>query len=193
MLNLEHLRKTVKHQRLALSTYQKKIASRQILQQVLHLPFFKPSQKIGLYWAVRGELDPIFIEQWSWHHGKSCFLPKLDILHKKQLAFIAYKKNSVLIPNQFNIPEPQISAGKIYPWQLDIIFIPLVAFDEQGNRLGMGAGFYDRTLAFTKNAAYPKPWLVGLAYDWQKVKKLNPQPWDISLDFIVTERRIYHC
>jgi 5-formyltetrahydrofolate cyclo-ligase len=191
MLDPGHIRKTIKQQRQSLSSYQKKTASQQILQQVLHLPFFHTSRKIALYWAVKGELDPIFIEEWSWEHRKNCFLPRLDLLHEKQLEFVSYKKNSILIPNQFNIPEPRARQKKIYPWQLDLIFVPLVAFDEEKNRLGMGAGFYDRSLAFTKKAAHPKPWLVGLAYDWQKVKKLNPQTWDIPLDVVVTDKKIY--
>jgi 5-formyltetrahydrofolate cyclo-ligase len=70
--------------------------------------------------------------------------------------------------------------------------MPLVAFDEQGNRLGMGGGFYDRTLAYLKYRQHRrKPVLAGLAHEIQKIGQLTTQSWDIPLDCIITENKLY--
>ena len=69
--------------------------------------------------------------------------------------------------------------------------MPLVGFDEEGGRLGMGGGFYDRSFAFTRIRPRLRPTLIGLAHELQKVQKLPVEPWDIPLDAVVTDHRIY--
>jgi 5-formyltetrahydrofolate cyclo-ligase len=75
---------------------------------------------------------------------------------------------------------------------LDVILMPLVAFDGQGNRLGMGAGYYDRTLAFLRHRRHwRKPRIIGLAYEFQRMPALPAEPWDVPLDGIITEAGFY--
>lgn len=79
------------------------------------------------------------------------------------------------------------------PWTLDAIFMPLVGFDREGHRLGMGGGFYDRTLAFTRHWPRAVPKLVGLGHHSQEVARLPVQPWDVSLHAIATDREVIYC
>ncbi len=133
--------------------------------------------------------------------GKRCFLPVLHPLKKNHLWFIEYRPDTQLIPNRFGILEPS-RAGKtpISIWSLDLVLLPVVAFDNNANRLGMGLGYYDSTFGGLKNHplygnmhqenSYSPPVLLGLAYEFQCVKKVPIESQDVSLAGIVTEQRI---
>ena len=87
---------------------------------------------------------------------------------------------------------PDINEAKEIPIQsLDIILIPLVVFDQSCNRIGMGSGFYDKALSALDNSK-KKTYLIGLAYEFQKVNQIEPNKWDIPLDYVVTEKKVYH-
>ena len=95
--------------------------------------------------------------------------------------------------NRYNILEPELkNAELIAAENLDLVLVPLVAFDLSGNRLGMGAGFYDTTFSFLNNIKRPsKPYLLGLAYEWQKLATLEKENWDITLDAVITDQTFY--
>jgi len=113
----------------------------------------------------------------------------LPILDDKSLKFAKIGKN--FRKNRFGIKEP-ISTDIISAEQLDIIFMPLVGFDSNKNRIGMGSGFYDRTLSFKKQQQnFKNPKLIGLAFDCQQVEQLEVQEWDVPLDVIITPSKIY--
>ncbi len=108
------------------------------------------------------------------------------------MAFAPYGEHTRMKKNCFGILEPvfqkkQLKTAK----QIDLILAPLVGFDELGNRIGMGGGFYDRALAHLKSAKNRplKPKFIGIAHELQNVQKLKSYAWDITLDAIVTERR----
>jgi 5-formyltetrahydrofolate cyclo-ligase len=109
------------------------------------------------------------------------------------LWFTPYAADSELVQNRFGIPEPRVlPRRRVPPWRLDLILVPLVGFDSAGNRLGMGGGFYDQTLAFLQRRSHwRKPRLLGIAYDFQQLDQLPAEPWDIPLDGIATESRIH--
>ncbi len=99
-----------------------------------------------------------------------------------------------MVTNRFGIPEPQARHGahparRLPAWALDLILLPLVGFDDDGQRMGMGGGFYDRTLAFTRRPG-PRPHLIGLAHECQRVESLPVAPWDVPLDAIVSDARV---
>ncbi|MFB3087409.1 MAG: 5-formyltetrahydrofolate cyclo-ligase, partial [Acidiferrobacterales bacterium] len=100
---------------------------------------------------------------------------------------------TVLVANHFGILEP--AAGRrdlVRAQKLDLILLPLVGFDPRGNRLGVGAGFYDRTLAILRHRKHwRKPHLIGLAHDLQRIDQLDSDPWDIALQAIVTDEQVY--
>ncbi len=139
-------------------------------------------QHIAFYWPHQGEISPLPLLHQAFEDQKTCYLPRL--IHNKTLEFALYTPNTPLAPNRYQIPEPV--ATPITPLtHLDLILIPLVGFDAAGNRLGMGSGYYDRTLSSVKNLK--KPWRIGLAHAFQQVPSLLPQEWDIPLHAILTE------
>jgi len=96
--------------------------------------------------------------------------------------------------NRFSIAEPHRNLHRrIDPRLLDVVLVPLVAFDMHGWRLGFGAGFYDRKFAFLRARAERKPLLIGVGYEFQRVPPQTPGSWDVLLPAVVTERGIYRC
>jgi 5-formyltetrahydrofolate cyclo-ligase len=95
---------------------------------------------------------------------------------------------------QRSILEPRHGLHRsIDPRRLDVILLPLVAFDARGWRLGFGAGFYDRKLSFLRRRFVHKPILIGIGYELQRVPPQVPSPWDVLLDAVVTERGLWYC
>mgnify|MGYP001805942608 CR=1 FL=1 len=130
--------------------------------------------------------------------AKRFYLPVLSPLKKRQtggqLWFARYRVGDRLRPNRFGISEP-IGRGRhlIQPRRLDLMILPLVGFDAQGHRLGMGGGFYDRTLAYRqRHSQWRRPRLIGVAHECQRLDQLEPRPWDVRLDAILTESRLYN-
>ena len=117
-------------------------------------------------------------------------LPVLHPVCKGHLLFLKFDEHTALVKNKYNIEEPVLACPSVIPSsQLDVILMPLVGFDTKGNRLGMGGGYYDRTLAFTKRTTN-KPLLIGVAHDVQEVERLPIAPWDIPLNAIITPTRL---
>ena len=182
-----NIRKDIIAKRQKLDLVYQRSLSLIIKSKIVSLPIFKQSKHIAIYISVRGEIDTLPITEEIWTHNKLCYLPV--VAENNTLRFILYKKNDKLIPNQYKIPEPIPSTQKIIaPENLDLVIVPVVGFDKDCNRLGSGAGFYDRTFAFRKTST--KPLLIGIAYELQKVP-LKPNCWDIPLDMIITEKNTY--
>lgn len=128
------------------------------------------------------------------HTIKTCFdrriphyLPTLK--KNKQLVFSKYAWGDPVSYNQFNIEEANTN-DTLQCKFLSTLLIPLVGFDKQGNRLGAGGGYYDRTLQFSAHAtSKTAPLLIGVAYSCQETNTLSPQPWDIPLDAVITEKK----
>jgi 5-formyltetrahydrofolate cyclo-ligase len=166
--------------------------SQALCQNIIKQKYYRNSQHIACYLANDGEIDPEQLIEHAHFAGKKVYLPILSPL-KNSLYFAPYQPGDKLKLNRFNIPEPICQPSD---WrkasQLDLLLLPLVAFDTQGNRVGMGAGFYDRSLAYLQHRRlWRKPVLAGLAHEIQKVEQLQNQSWDIPLNYIVTEETIY--
>ena len=152
---------------------------------------------IAIYLANDGELNTKPFINWCWKNKISVYLPVIHPFSKGHLLFLEYAKTSVMIKNKYGISEPKLDVRTIVAVNdIDIIFAPLVAFDQTGNRLGMGGGFYDRTLAvwyleYQQNKQ-TKPMPIGLAHNCQKVKAIPIENWDIPLPKIITPSTIYH-
>lgn len=157
---------------------------------------FKPFQhgkRIAFYFATGGEMDPNLLIAHAREVKKQCYFPVLRDRPSRSMWFAELKPEGRTEPNRFNIQEPaQYHRHIVMPWGLDLIFLPLVAFDLHGNRLGMGGGFYDRTLAYRQHRTFWKgPRLIGLAHEFQRVDELPRKAWDIPLDGVITEKSIY--
>jgi len=152
---------------------------------------FRNCRRLAAYIANDGELDPACIIDSAWRMKKQVYLPVLSPFQRR-LYFAPFDIDCEFHTNCFGIPEPACSPSLwLKPQQLDLILLPLVAFDENGNRLGMGGGFYDRTLAYMKSRERArKPRLIGLAHELQRSGDLVANSWDIPVDMIATERRL---
>jgi 5-formyltetrahydrofolate cyclo-ligase len=134
---------------------------------------------------VNGEINLSNLWQSAPLQGKYCYFPALN--EDLTLSFLPAKPTSPFIENRYGIKEPDITRDQAIPLeQLDIIFVPLVAVDPKGTRLGMGAGYYDRTL---KNG--PPPLLIGVAYEFQRLSFIMAREWDVPLNVVITEDQIY--
>jgi 5-formyltetrahydrofolate cyclo-ligase len=191
-MNNQEIRQQFRSKRSQLSSLEQNICSAQLALQVIQSKIFQSSKNIAFYLATNGEADPTLILQTAWQQHKNCYLP--IVTQEKKLLFAPYFFNDELIPNRYNILEPKNQNNLITPDQLDLVLVPLVAFDKHGHRLGMGAGYYDRTFAFLNTTPPPpKPFLLGLAYEWQKVEKLSRESWDVKLNGVATERGVTLC
>lgn len=162
----------------------------QLATQILQQNCFINSQHIAAYLSNDGEIDPALIIEQAWSLGKSVYLPVLSA-HENSLLFAPFEKNSRLCRNQFGIDEPDCEPKHwLKAEHMDLILLPLVAFDEQGNRMGMGGGFYDRSLENIRQQK-SSTHLIGLAHEIQKVEQLEVQRWDVPMDAIITEDVFY--
>jgi len=184
---LNTLRTQIKEHRASLDHQLVASASQTIAEKFWQLACVKRAKRIAVYMPTRGEIDCQPIIEMAWMRKKSIFVP---VLSGKQLNFAPVKPDSKLLANRFNILEPVYSKmSLVQPQQLDIVVVPLVAFDSNLNRLGMGAGYYDRSFAFSKRRLkWRHPRLVGAAYSFQHVKNLRTAPWDVPLHCVITEK-----
>lgn len=147
------------------------------------------AKHVALYLTNDGELDTAILIEALWQQGINVYLPRLHPFSKGNLIFLAYTCTTPLQQNSLKIWEPRLDITQmILPHEIDVVVTPLVAFDNQGNRMGMGGGYYDRTLEDWRLTGKPYP--VGLAHDCQQVDSLPCEHWDVPLPMLVTPTRV---
>ncbi|MEL6115556.1 5-formyltetrahydrofolate cyclo-ligase [Photobacterium sp. SP02] len=188
----QQLRQQVRLKRQALTPHQQEQASKAVLSRFCQLSEVRQSQHVALYLNNDGELDTEPLIEWLWHQNKNVYLPVLHPFSKGHLLFLHYRPETKMHCNRYGIAEPVLDVRLVKPvHELDLICTPLVAFDEQGQRLGMGGGYYDRTLSqWHHNGAGPRP--LGLAHDCQQVRHLPAEAWDVPLPAIITPSAHHH-
>lgn len=171
----------MRERRRLLTTKQQLDNARQLAKKLIStLP--NHTKRVALYLASDGEVDPLVFIQWCWTQNIDVYLPVIHPFSAGNLLFLRYEKTTKIRLNKYGISEPTLDVRLVSPViNIDIIYTPLVAFDNKGNRMGMGGGYYDRTLA-----ANPTVNTIGLAHDCQQVDALVTQPWDMPLNHIVT-------
>lgn len=187
------LRKQMRQRRQSLSDAAQRKAATGLLHQLRARPEFIRARHIAFYLPNDGEIDPQPVIRMCWRLGKTPYLPVLHPVLHNRLWFIAYRRNTPLRRNSYGIKEPKLIPNRLRPaWALDLVMLPLVAFDPEGNRMGMGGGYYDRTFAFKQQRkGLAGPTLIGLAHELQKVERLPVESWDIPLNLIVTDQSSY--
>jgi 5-formyltetrahydrofolate cyclo-ligase len=155
---------------------------------------FDAANKVACYLANNGEIDLDPLIEYCWEHNKQVYLPVLHPFTSGNLLFVAYKSDSKMHINKFGISEPVTDCPNICPInELDAILTPLVAFDIQGHRLGMGGGFYDRTLAPLQREKRDTQ-VIGVAHDCQlATTSLSSEKWDIPMQKIITPSNVFSC
>ena len=177
------LRQQIRKTRANLTALQQQQAEDSITQQALALIEERNAQHIALYVSFDGEISTEKLIKTLWAQGKQVYLPVLHPFNPNHLLFLRYLPDTPMLKNKFGIWEPKLNVQSVLPLEeLDILFTPLVAFDKQGNRLGMGGGFYDRTLQHWQKSSFIP---VGLAHQCQQVEQLPTEAWDVPLHQIL--------
>ncbi|MBD8684165.1 5-formyltetrahydrofolate cyclo-ligase [Pseudomonas sp. CFBP 13719] len=189
----QSLRRQLRAARRALTPAQQRLAARDLYRQLAQHPLFRRARNIALYLPNDGEIDPQPLLREAQRRGKRTYLPVLSDWPRTKMVFQRVGRGEKLRPNRFGIPEPRIDRARQRTiWALDLILLPLVGFDDEGGRLGMGGGFYDRSLAYrNRRTAWQAPVLLGLAHECQKVERLAQASWDIPLQGTVTDKGWY--
>lgn len=212
----QQLRQAMRQLRQKQPAIRRRLAAQAAYLQLIQLPEVQQAQHIAFYLATAGEFPTQVCISRLQQQGKTIYLPV--IREKKlgtegaQLDFARYQPRQALLNNRYGIGEPAGKAMQLKPVQaLDVIVLPLLAFTREGHRLGMGGGYYDRSLAAAQGASQVAkqassqatiqatsqtaraPLLIGLAYQCQLQTRIPTEPWDQKLDKVITEQRIYHC
>nr|WP_166263452.1 5-formyltetrahydrofolate cyclo-ligase [Marinobacter caseinilyticus] len=191
-LSRTQLRNELRQRRQALTLSQQTLAAKRLARRLLGDPTLFRARHIGVYLPNDGEIDPSLFVAQARLRGIQFYLPVLHPIHKGRLVFSPFDPDTPLRENRFGIPEPEFDDGLRRPaWALDAVLMPLVGFDSEGGRLGMGGGFYDRTFAFSRRVCDLAPKLIGLAHHSQQVDKLPIASWDIPLHAIVSDQGKY--
>ncbi len=185
------MRKELRAARNNLTYREQQEASESLTKNIVRSRAYRTSKRIALYFASDGEISTDSLMAHIWQSGRQCYLPILSNLAGGRLWFAPVHANSTFLINRFGIPEPVVASRELrYAKQLDLVLMPLVGFDNHGNRIGMGGGYYDRTLAFRhRRQNWLGPRLIGLAHACQRVGLLETNPWDIPLDAIATDKQ----
>ena len=192
-MNTQQLRQHIKIKRRTLSEAAREGHASRMRANLTESGLLDQHQKLGFYWSSAGEMPTQRLLELANQAGKDCYLPVIDSGGHNFLHFAPFHSSAELRNNKFSIPEPLHSHQQLIEGeQLDLVFVPLVAVDKAGNRVGMGKGYYDRTFQFMR-APRPQitPLLVGLAYEFQRVERLEPQSWDVPLAMLITEKSCY--
>lgn len=184
------LRKALRALRNELPESQQQHASFAVRENLLSLPDITDASSIACYLPNDGEVDLRPFMHACWELNKrSALHTSLPVLHpvcKGHLLFLRYTDKTPMRMNKYNIEEPVLACPDVIPtFHHQVILMPLVGFDANGNRLGMGGGYYDRTLASIQTQTI-RPKLIGIAHDCQQVDQLPVQHWDIPVNRIVT-------
>ncbi|OOZ39495.1 5-formyltetrahydrofolate cyclo-ligase [Solemya pervernicosa gill symbiont] len=186
------IRREIRKRRLAITPELRAQHSRQAAATIASHQIFKRSRNIAIYLANDGEIDPAPLAAIARRCDKNLFLPVLAPNRANRLDFAPYHPHSLLRANRFGIAEPVVSRSQMISIHtLDLVLTPLVSFDNNGNRLGMGGGFYDRSFAFLHHRRHwQKPRLLGFAFACQQINTLPHQEWDVPLAGIATEQGV---
>lgn len=190
--NKRALRRFLRRQRKVLSQHEQRLAAQRLCQQLKTLPEIRRARRLSLYLPVNGEIDPMPLLPWLRKRKVEVYLPVLRPFSANTLWFVAYHPGTPMIKNRFGIWEPELRFGaqrrnRLPAWALDTLIVPLVGFDNNANRMGMGGGFYDRSLAFMHRPG-PSPTLIGVAHACQQVDSLPVEPWDVPLQAVVSDQ-----
>ena len=154
-----------------------------------HPAFARPGYVAG-YWASGGEL-PLHVLQLNLRSDQIWCLPCIQA--DGGLRFAPWRSGDALVSNRFGIPEPDIDpSSQLDAREMTLILAPLLGFTRNGARLGMGGGYYDRSLAFRHTTSAP-PWLIGVGYGFQEIADFEGHAFDVAMDAIVTEQELIDC
>jgi 5-formyltetrahydrofolate cyclo-ligase len=179
------LRRSLRAARRAITGHRRKAAAQSIAHSIEAAGWLQAGRHIGLFLSMPEELDTTTLLALARRRGCRICLPRVVNKHRNRMRF--FYLDGGIRRGAFGIAEPQ-GTRPCPARNMDIVFVPLVGFDSNGNRMGMGRGFYDRHFAYRlHHPQLRRPLLVGIAYDVQCVPSLPAAKHDVPLDAIVTE------
>ena len=153
-------------------------------------PGYQRATAVAAYLPFDGEPDITAIL--AADTGKQFFLPVVERPTGGRMHFSRYKSGERLRRNRFGICEPAgTRSGRISPRRIDLVLTPLVGFDGACHRLGMGSGYYDRCFSFLMGSSRNRPLLIGIAFECQRVRRIEPDDWDVPMNAVISEHGIY--
>lgn len=175
--SIDDIRQSQRRRRRQLGVGAQSRAAKRLRDRVCSSFVYQQSQNLALYLANDGEIDCRLIIQQAWKDRKACYLPVLA--RSRNMVFVRYRPGDRLLINKFGIFEPARGSMCLVR-DLDLVLLPVVAFDTQGHRIGMGGGYYD--CVFADRQCRQGSYLLGVAHRQQQVAVIRPQPWDVVLD-----------
>jgi 5-formyltetrahydrofolate cyclo-ligase len=183
-----HVRRQMRLRRRGITAAQRAQWSRDITRHIARAGLVKPQRRIALFASMADEPDTTALLQLASQRHALVFLPRINSARAGSMSFAPC--GARWRRNRFGIAEPAGTARVAVAF-MHLIFLPLLAFDERGTRLGMGGGYYDRALAYRlRRQHWRGPTLIGIAYDMQEAPSLIALPHDVRLDAVVTPRGI---
>jgi 5-formyltetrahydrofolate cyclo-ligase len=185
------LRREMRARRRRLSVAEQTAATSAIARVVARSRLLRPGRRVAVYFKQGSEADLAAVIALARRARCVLYLPVITQRRHSRMEFMRFDARTSLRANSFGILEPH-GDERIPVRRLDLVLMPLVAVDERGWRLGSGAGFYDRRLQHLRaGRQWRRPKLIGIAYEFQRVPRLEAQPWDVPLDAVITERRMH--
>ncbi len=185
-------RRRLRELRLSMPGAARAAAERAIAARLRRLGCARPGLRVAAYLAMPGEASLAAFLAAASAAGTRLWVPRVASRRRRTLEFVELPRGAALRRGAYGIAEPAGRGRPARVGELDVVLVPLVAFDRDGHRLGMGAGYYDRALASRRDRgrAYRRPKLVGVAYACQELASIRPRAWDVALDAVVTEREL---
>lgn len=184
------LRRHYRRLRQQISPQQQQQAAKALAKNLINSAVFMRATNIAAYWPDDGEISLLPTIELAFAMKKKIFLPL--IAHNQSMHFAKMTRQTSLAEGRWGILQPQSPAKIIKPYVLDILLVPVVAFDLYGNRLGRGGGFYDRYLAKLQRPSArlkqpsAKPVIIGVAHQQQQIDQLPIESWDVPLNAVVS-------
>jgi 5-formyltetrahydrofolate cyclo-ligase len=185
------LRRRLKQLRRAVPAAERRAAGEAVAHHIGHRFNLRPGLRIAVYAPLPAELDTAALVRLCAQHRCRIYLPRLTDLRRHRMQFVA--AGGTMRRNHLGIMEP-VRLRRLPARNLDLVFVPLVGFDAKGERLGMGAGYYDRAFAFLRRRRHwIHPRLIGLAYSFQQVPHIEGASHDVRLNAVITEKGLIKC
>lgn len=188
------IRRSIRQQRRSLTIKEQQKAAENLFVNLSKLSVFRQAKHIAFYHPDDGEIDPTLALLNALGRGKQCYYPLVFTSKAPRLFFVPVNERTKFRSDIYGIPTPVVPS-RLWkrPSDLDVVFMPLVGFSQDGLRVGRGGGYYDASFAFLANRVHMKrPLLVGIAHELQRVDNIHGEPWDVPLNCIVTDKSLYN-